>query len=85
VIITGVEAVQTGFGTPNARRLDRITPGEVHALDANKEFADGSMRPKVLAAADFVESTGRSALITDYDNLTEALLGRAGTHVVPKL
>ncbi|HMK13165.1 MAG TPA: carbamate kinase, partial [Acidimicrobiales bacterium] len=59
VMATDVDGVYDGWGTPEQRRLDRITPAELRARD----FAAGSMGPKVDAAARFVEATGRRAAI----------------------
>jgi carbamate kinase len=47
------------------------------------QFPEGSMGPKIEAAIHFVERTGREALITSPEKLTEALAGKGGTRVVP--
>jgi carbamate kinase len=78
VIATDVEQVQIGFGTPRAQGLASVTVDEVRALDAAGEFGAGSMRPKVLAAADFAASGGR-AVITSLELLSAALTASAGT------
>jgi carbamate kinase len=46
------------------------------------QFKEGSMAPKVLAAIRFVESGGERAIIAELGRLTEALEGKAGTHVI---
>ncbi|MDP3768073.1 MAG: carbamate kinase, partial [Dehalococcoidia bacterium] len=51
-------------------------------LLAAGEFPPGSMGPKVEAAVQFIERGGQEAVITSLDRLTEALEGRAGTHIV---
>ena len=56
VMATDVDGVYAGWGTPQQRRLDRVTPEEL----AGYEFAAGSMGPKVEAAAQFATKTGRS-------------------------
>ncbi len=55
VMATDVDGVYDGWGTPEQRRLERVTPAELRS----REFAAGSMGPKVEAAARFVEATGR--------------------------
>ena len=75
-IVTDVDAVYEGFGTPEQRAIRRATP---EAL-AGTEFAAGSMGPKVRAACSFAEAGGLAVIgsITD----TPALLrGEAGTVV----
>ncbi len=59
VMATDVDGVYDGWGTPQQRRLDRVTPEELRSMD----FAAGSMGPKVEAAARFVEATGKRAAI----------------------
>ena len=75
-IVTDVDAVYEGFGTPEQRAIRRATP---EAL-AGTDFAAGSMGPKVRAACSFAEAGGLAVIgsITD----TPALLrGEAGTVV----
>jgi carbamate kinase len=77
LIVTDVDAVYSGWGTPEQRAIRRATP---EALAAS-EFAEGSMGPKVKAACKFVEETGGFAAIGSIND-TEALLrGEAGTVV----
>jgi carbamate kinase len=79
LILTAVPAVARAFGTPEARELRELTVAEAEALAP--ELAEGSMRPKVEAAAEFVRATGGEALITSAEALAEALAGRAGTSI----
>ena len=77
VILTQVDAVYAGFGTDSSRLLRELVPGRDDALLA--ELPDGSMRPKVEAAFDFVRATGGEALITSAEALGN---DEAGTRVV---
>jgi carbamate kinase len=45
------------------------------------EFAAGSMGPKVRAACEFVQRTGRMAAIGSIDDTAALVLGEAGTTV----
>jgi carbamate kinase len=83
LILTEVDRVQVGFGTPQARPLSRLTVSEARALLAAGEFPDGSMGPKVEACADFVERTGAGAVIAALSDAAAAVRGEAGTSVVP--
>ena len=78
VILTQVDAVYAGFGTDSSRPLRELVPGRDDALLG--ELPEGSMRPKVEAAFDFVRATGGRALITSAEGLGD---DEAGTRVVP--
>jgi len=79
VMATDVDGVYDGWGTPEQRKLDHVTPGELRA----RPFAAGSMGPKVEAAARFVEVTGKRAAIGALDEIEQIVEGRAGTTVAP--
>ena len=78
VMATDVDGVYLDWGTPNQRRLDRVTPEELRATP----FPAGSMGPKVDAAAEFVEATGKRAAIGSLEQLDAIVAGTAGTNVV---
>ena len=82
-ILTGVEQVALGFGTPEERLIDSMTVSEARTFAAEGHFPAGSMGPKIDAACRFIESGGRRALITDISTLTEALDGKTGTWITP--
>ena len=79
VMATDVDGVYEGWGTPDQHKLDVVTPEELRA----GSFAAGSMGPKVAAAAQFVERTGRRAAIGALDEIEAIVAGSAGTSVVP--
>jgi carbamate kinase len=79
LLLTDVDAVIDGFGTPDARPIRHATPGELRA----RSFPAGSMGPKVEAACRFVEGTGKMAAIGRLDAATPLLRGEAGTVVSP--
>jgi carbamate kinase len=82
LILTEVPQVQVGFGTPQARGLDRLTVAEARELLAAGEFPDGSMGPKVEACIDFAAGGG-TAVIAALSDAAAAVRGEAGTAVVP--
>jgi carbamate kinase len=77
VIATDVDAVYLDWGTPQQRRLERATPDELDALG----LAEGSMGPKVRAAAQFARDTGHRAVIGSLDDVARLVAGTAGTVV----
>ncbi len=79
VMATDVDGVYVDWGTPDQRRLERITPDELRAIP----FPAGSMGPKVDAATEFVDATGKRAVIGSLEQLDAMVAGTAGTNVVP--
>ena len=77
LLLTDVDAVIDGFGTPGARAIRRTTPAELRT----RSFPAGSMGPKVEAACRFVEATGKIAAIGRLDAAASLLRGDAGTTV----
>jgi carbamate kinase len=83
IILTGVDHVSTHYGRPDQKAIRRMGVEEARAHRAGGEFPEGSMGPKISAAIDFVDATGREVLITSASRLPEALRGKAGTRVGP--
>ncbi len=77
LLLTDVDAVYQGFGTPEARPLRELTVAESYALN----LPAGSMGPKINAACSFTESGGFSGIGRLSDALA-LLSGQAGTHIV---
>jgi len=82
MILTDVDAVYADWGTPAARPLRRLTLAEVGALVASGGVNEGGMRPKVEAAAGFVQASGGRAIIARLNDGPAALRGEAGTTIV---
>lgn len=81
ILLTAVENVMRGFGTPSAAPLRRVGSSEIEDLLAAGEFPSGSMGPKIRAALDFLNAGGEEVVITDPRHLSEALAGNTGTHI----
>jgi carbamate kinase len=80
IILTAVEKVCTGFGTPHQRELDHLTIDEARTYCEAGEFGKGSMEPKIRAAESFVRSgKDRTALITLLEKAQSAIEGDTGT------
>lgn len=83
VILTAVDQVAIAFGTPEQKWLDTVTVAEAEKYISDKEFAAGSMLPKVQAAIAFVEKdSGRTALITSLARAKDGLKGKTGTRII---
>ena len=83
VISTAVEKVALNFNKPDQKWLDRITVAEARQYVAEGHFAKGSMLPKIQAILRFMEAGGKTALITNPENISRALKGETGTWIVP--
>ncbi len=82
IILTAVEKVAINFGKPDQKGLDVLTPDDARKYIEEKQFAPGSMLPKVQAAMSFAESKpGRVALITLLEKAREGIEGKTGTRV----
>jgi len=75
LMLTDVDAVYLGYGTPEQTRLPRATPASI----AGHGFAAGSMGPKVQAACRFVRQTGKQAGVGRLEDAAAIIAGDAGT------
>jgi len=74
-IITDVSKVFINFNKPNQKALDHLTVSEARRLYEAGEFPAGSMGPKILAAIEFVEGTGKEAIITSESEIEKENCG----------
>ncbi len=81
MILTDVDAVYRGHGTPEAAAISRLTVAEAKALIASGALGAGSMKPKVEAAVSFVEGGGERATIAALKDGLLAVRGEAGTSI----
>ena len=85
-ILTAVDRVAINFGKENQKNLEKMSIDEAERYIGEKQFAPGSMLPKVLAAMEFVKSKkGRKAIIASLDKAEEALNGDSGTLIYANL
>jgi carbamate kinase len=78
LLLTDVEHVVRGYGSEDAQPIGEIAADE---LDAS-QFAAGSMRPKVMAAARFAARPGRMAGIGALADAAAIAAGERGTRVI---
>ncbi len=77
VLLTDVDGVMSGFGTPEQRLIREVRADELHAT----EFPAGSMGPKVTAACQFVQETGKQAAIGALGAASDVIGGAVGTQI----
>jgi carbamate kinase len=82
IITTGVSRVCINFGKPNQQALEKITIEETKQYVAENHFPPGSMLPKIEASLSFLGNNGSRVIITNPESLNEALLEKAGTHII---
>jgi carbamate kinase len=80
LLLTDVSAVWTPWRDPAGRAIRTATPSALRAISFAPS-GQGSIGPKVEAACDFVERSGRFAAIGALEDASAILLGRAGTRV----
>lgn len=83
LISTPIEKVALNFGKPNQQWLDKLTLADAKQYYEEGHFLPGSMGPKMQAIIHFLEKGGKKALITNPANIENALLGEAGTYIMP--
>jgi carbamate kinase len=77
IMATDAGAVYLDWGKPTQRAIRRASPQALAAYG----FASGSMGPKVEAAVEFAERTGKTAAIGSLADVTRIAHGEAGTLV----
>ncbi len=82
MILTEVEKVALNWGKKNEKPLDKLTVSQVLKYYKSGEFPDGSMGPKVLAAAQFVKESNETAIISSLKKARQALAGKTGTRIL---
>ena len=83
VFSTDADYVYLRFKQPDQRALKLVRLEEIRRYHQAGEFPPGSMGPKVEAAMNFLDSGGKKAVVTSLDNLADAVLGDAGTQIIP--
>jgi carbamate kinase len=79
LLVTCVDAAYTNFNSPKAQPIHETTTTEMKQLVKAGHFLPGSMKPKVLAAIQYVDATGNVAVICHSADIADALAYKAGT------
>lgn len=77
-ILTDISKVYVNFNTPEQKAIDSMTVSEAKMYLEQKQFAEGSMAPKIRAAIEFVERGGKKCIITQAAELN---VEGAGTQI----
>ena len=81
IILTAVDRVCINYNKPDQKELPTMNLAEAEQYIAEKQFAPGSMLPKVQSCMEFVKNNtnGGTALITSLQKAALALKGETGT------
>ena len=82
LIATDVKGAAINYGKPNQRFLDVVTVDQSFRYLSKGHFPPGSMGPKIEAAIQFVERSGKRAVIAFIEDIEAAVEGRAGTEII---
>jgi carbamate kinase len=79
IITTSVDRVAINFNSPEEEWLDSLTLDRARELYRADHFDPGSMGPKILAMINYLEGGGAEGIITNPENMLDALNGLSGT------
>uniref|UniRef100_UPI00403FABC8 carbamate kinase n=1 Tax=Lentilactobacillus hilgardii TaxID=1588 RepID=UPI00403FABC8 len=85
IILTAVPNIYVNFNKPNQKKLEHVSVNDLETYIGEKQFAPGSMLPKVQAAIDFVKATGNEAVVTALDNIEGFVNEGSGTVITKKV
>jgi carbamate kinase len=84
LILTDVDHAYLNYGSPEQKKLEKITLSKLEEYYEEGQFPPGSMGPKVLAVMRFLKNGGDRAVITSLDRAWEGSRGEFGTQVMKK-
>lgn len=82
IILTDVDGVALNYGESEEKWIDKATVDEMKEYLRKGYFGEGSMKPKVKASIEFLESGGDRAIIASLHKAAEAVKGESGTEIV---
>ena len=83
VISTDTDYVYLDYKRPTQRPLTWITASDLQEHLIDGQFPAGNMGPKIESVLRFLRDGGKEAIITSAENLSRAVRGDAGTHILP--
>lgn len=79
LILTCVDGVFINYNTPEQEKLSQANVDTMEKYIDEKQFASGSMLPKVEACLKFVKHTNKKAIIASLEQASEAIAEKSGT------
>src|SRR3989344_3496409 len=79
LILTGVKYVYINYLKKNQKIIRKMNVKQAKQYMKEGHFLEGSMKPKILAAINFLEKGGKKVIITNSNNVMKALNNKTGT------
>lgn len=79
LILTGVEHVYLNYLKKNQKAIRKMNLKQAKKYMQQGHFLEGSMKPKILAAINFLSKGGKKVIITNPENVMKALNNQKGT------
>jgi carbamate kinase len=83
-IVTDIDQVYLNYGRDNQTPIEIMTDEEAKQYQEEGHFQQGSMWPKIRSAIHFLKHHGKKVVITNIDNLQDAIDGKAGTSIIKR-
>ncbi len=84
IISTEVEQVFINFKKPNQEAIKNADLDMIKRYLDEGHFLEGSMKPKIEAAIEFLENGGKEVIITNPEHIVRAVDGLTGTHIIER-
>jgi carbamate kinase len=81
-IITDVDKVYLNYKQEKQEPIHQMSVSETEKYKNQGQFQKGSMGPKMRSALYFLEHGGKKAVITNVENIKQAIEGKAGTTIL---
>ncbi len=82
IILTQIDHAYLNFNTEQSFPISNISSDKLEVYLNRGEFAEGSMKPKVEAALNFLKNGGKRAVIANLNDLIPAMEGKTGTQIL---
>jgi len=82
LIATDVQGVALNYGKKNQEFTRSLTTRQAKRFLDQGHFPPGSMGPKIEATVQFVQKTGKRAVIASIEDIESAVEGKSGTEIV---
>lgn len=85
VMLTEVDFAYLNFNSPDQKPITHSSVDEIEKYLKEGHFLEGSMKPKVESAINFLKRGGKKAIIANLYDLVPAVEGKTGTQIVPSV
>lgn len=83
VMLTEVDFAYLNFNTPDQKPITNASVDTMEKYLKEGHFLEGSMKPKVQSAINFLKGGGKKAIIANLYDLVPAVEGKTGTQIIP--